>query len=74
MNYEGQICRAPMERSAFMLPVIGRLFLQWMQILQPVPPFKVQKTAYGTDRGRAQTSERVRGKSEEDFSGRRKCL
>ena len=22
MNYEGQICRAPMERSAFMLPVM----------------------------------------------------
>ena len=21
MNYEGQICRAPMERSSFMLPV-----------------------------------------------------
>ena len=31
----------------------GGLFLQWMQILQPVPPFKVQKAACGTDRIRA---------------------
>ncbi|MDY2886499.1 MAG: radical SAM protein, partial [Bariatricus sp.] len=22
MNYEGQICRAPMERASFMLPVM----------------------------------------------------
>lgn len=52
----------------------GGLFLQWMQILQPVPPFKVQKAACGTDRIRAAESESLRRQPETDFSGRRECL
>ena len=54
MNYEGQICRAPMERSAFIASrVMVGCSYNGCKFCNLFRPFKVQKAACGTDRNQS---------------------
>lgn len=49
MDYEGQICRAPMERSSFMLPVMVGCSYNQCKFCNLFRASEVSGTSDGTD-------------------------
>lgn len=74
MNYEGQICRAPMERSAFMLPVMVGCSYNGCKFCNLFRHLKYRKLPVEQIESELQRVKGLRRQPETDFSGRRECL